>query len=93
MGSVFLNSLLTGIAFLVGLRIKIDEKQKVARQQSASKVSSVLRSTAITKGGKGRVGKGEVGVSAKVDDKQIDNELDNLHGLLKCILLLVMTSG
>jgi hypothetical protein len=76
------GTLLSSGALLVGLCVEVNEKQEVAAEQSATEVSSILRSSTVTKGRESRVGIGEVSVSAEVDDEKIDDKLDNLHGLI-----------
>lgn len=73
--------LLASITLLVGLCVKVDEQQEVAGEQGAAKVGGILGSTAVAKSREGGVGKGKVSVGAEVDDEQVDDELNDLHGL------------
>jgi len=72
--------LLASITLLVGLCVKVDEQQEVAGEQGAAKVGGILGSTAVAKSREGGVGKGKVSVGAEVDDEQVDDELNDLHG-------------
>lgn len=66
---------------LIGLAIETDEQEEVAGKQEGSKRGSNLFSSAvIVIRHEGPECRGEVVVRAKVDDKQVNNELSNLQG-------------
>ena len=76
--AALLGSLGLGI---VGDAVKVDEEQEVGRQEAASKEGSSLSSSALASvGSPGEVGEREVGVGAEVDEAQIEDKLDDLHG-------------
>lgn len=66
---------------LVGLVVKIDKEEEVGAKESATEKSSGFSAGAGPIVGQvGGVSEGKVGVGAEIDDSEIDDELDDLHG-------------
>lgn len=66
---------------MVGHTVKVDKEQEVGTQQGTSEQGRSFGTSAAASVGQVRpVSVGKVSVGAKVDDKQINDELSDLHG-------------
>lgn len=73
-------SSLSGLGWLVRLDIEVDEEPEVAREEHAAEDCSSLGTGAGTECRPVPVVGSEVGVGAKVNSDEVDDELGDLHG-------------
>lgn len=79
--SMSVGGRLLGNRLLVGLEVEVDEEEQVARQDRAAKECGIFMTSTVGDVWQvGPVHKGEVLVSAKVDQRDIQDELGDLHG-------------
>jgi len=70
---------LDGRLLLVCINVELDEQEQVAGQDTASEQGRSLSPSAVSRGRQVPILGGETSVGTKVDRKEIDDELGNLH--------------